>query len=128
MDTEKRPAHFLDLPLELQREIFQYLPYWELQKRRGVSRSWCIVTDSLNPDYPDAQSQNVRRFCQPFIDNIEFEFKYYRAENLIFLRVGNWNKKKICYPPGASFLVKNENNEYSVCNVTDFLKWNLTDF
>ena len=38
------------------------------------------------------------------------------------------NSSSFTKNPGASFLVKNENNEYSVCNVTDFLKWNLTDF
>src|SRR6478609_7174319 len=123
METQKRPACFLDLPLELQREIFQYFPYWELQKRRGVSRSWCIVTDSINPDYPDAQSQNVRQIS---IRYFEYDIKeaFIHHSQFKLAEFISWNNKRICYPSDATFLEKNENYKFSVNNVTDFLKWN----
>ena len=122
MEAKKHPIRFLDLPLELQREIFSYLPFWELQKRRGVNRSWCIVTDSLNPDYPDAQSQNLRHFCQSVLTEVHYKFGSFLSLQWMVLKT--WNEKYIFYPRNAQFFENNYSKDIIISNVTDFLKWN----
>src|SRR4051812_8334856 len=99
--ASKKPLTIWDLPTEIQREILSYLRYVELQKRRGVSRSWCAITDTINPDFLDSQSSRVRQYEQEQINEIE---ELFAAGSLggIPLKLAV-SSKDICYPYDASF-------------------------
>ena len=109
-----------DLPTEIHREIFSFLPFWTLQQRRGVSKQWRQTTDSLNPDYPDEQSQRVLFWCEPWIS----AFWVAQLEALMDVPprlpvVTDWKGRENAYPrekllgEGADKLL----------SVSGFLKW-----
>lgn len=59
--SQKAMKSWVDLPVELQRKVFSFLKYPDIQKKRGVNRWWCIVANSLDIESKDAESQNVSK-------------------------------------------------------------------
>lgn len=119
MVQSKPEVTWFSLPTEIQREIFSLLPYWEIQKKRGVSKHWKLIADSVDPEYPDAQSQNVRRFCNHLITNFD---KFYYFSFLDICERYNFNDQLIVYPYKVGFL----SHDGKITNVTQYLKWYAT--
>jgi F-box associated protein len=108
-----------DLPVEIHREIFAFLPFWTLQQRRGVSKQWCRTIDSLNPDYPDEQSQRLLLWCQPWISSFWVAQTGALLGSPCLPVATDWRGRENVYPPET--LCRDDGKR--LLSVSRFLKW-----
>lgn len=102
------------------------MPFWESQRKRGVSRMWKVVADSVNPNFSGAQSHNVRALSMLSPNSRVGTISPWASPWIRDpLPVGtNWRGDQICYP------VENHRDErvrtaYAKINsdFVEFLKW-----
>ena len=91
---------FSALPTEIQRYIMSLMPFWHSQRKRGVSKQWKYIADSLNPNMTDAESRNVRALSVREGGTVPwptiFAFAWRRGTPL---KSGlNWRGDLVCYP------------------------------
>lgn len=131
-DTILRPFRhnmWSDCPTELKRYIFSFLPYWEIQKKRGVSRHWCTVADSLNPNYRDAESLNVLAFSLEHIKTVEKAWvehskkPSWRRHKAPWVVCKTWRWKEVVYDAKASYAAN-----WKIVDVVEFIKCNMRPF
>jgi len=118
MSTLKRTAGWIDMPTEIQRKIFSFLPYWEIQRSRGAGRLWKRIADSIDPNAKDAESRNVFLQCLSLVNEIERRWQRWGIATS-----SNWRGETIYYPRYSDF-----SDGQKVTDVVKMLQWDATGF
>jgi len=114
-----RTVGWFDMPTEIQRKVFSFLPYWEIQRCRGAGRLWKRIADSIDPNAKDAESRNVFLLsqCLHLVNEVEKQWQFSEIAE-----ASNWRDETIYYPRYSDF-----SNGRKVIDVIKMLQWNATD-